>query len=169
MQPEKPPSDRRLHPRHEVHVSGTAFVLCQSHIMAVTVSTRNISEGGVLIVSEEELQGERMLVQLSLPQFEGVLVECDVKHRSRFEQLLLSGENRTLHAYGLEFGSMLQMENVHETLLAAFPAASESASLRKTPACSQRLARHASTRESLVPTLSALGLAVVYASQFPWG
>jgi len=166
MHHERQPLERRRHPRREVQSPGTAFLLCRSSVMAVPVRTKNISEGGVLIVAEEELRGDRMLLQLSLPKFDGMLVECDVRHQSCFEQELITGKSRRLYAYGLEFGRVLQMSDVHETLLAAFP---KSIDHRGRPARASRTPRDDSTSESLVPFLSALGLAVVYASQFPWG
>ena len=146
--------ERRQHPRYEVESAGTAFVLCNSQAKAIPVTTRNISEGGVLIVAEDALQGDRMLIKLELERFEGVLIECEVAHRKECQRELINGKMATQTVCGLKFVRFLQELDVHETLLGAFP--------RGAKANDKRQRR----RKSLVPFLSAIALAIVYAADW---
>ena len=155
-------AERRRSPRCPYLSRGTAYVLCNSKISAIQVETRNISDGGVLIVSEEYLEGERMMLKLDVPGFEESLVECDVAHRSAFERVSFNDEEDDLYACGLAFRRVIPENDLHRTLLSAFGLGGDGPDVGIGDVGSWKQ----ETEESLVPLLSAVGLAVVYASRF---
>lgn len=157
----QPSDDRRSHDRKEVNLPGAAFVLCESEVTAIEVWTRNISAGGVSLLSRQELRGDRMLLQLPQPEFRGKLIECVVKHRSRYDRELMSGEVESRFVCGLKFERVLSVEDVHASLRDAFEVSTGS------PSADVALQSTGANEESLMPLLSAIGLAVVYTSMIP--
>lgn len=156
-----PPLADRGHSHHDPPIPPTAYVLSDSHVTAVRVWMQNLFDDGVFVVADEELEGERMILKLAIPELEGCLVECDVTHRSRYDRIRVNGTEDTLCAFGLRFRRVHRETDVHETLLAAFGLAELSP---PEPLPAPRVRRE----ESLVPLLSAVGLVVVYVSQYPW-
>jgi hypothetical protein len=112
-------------------------------------------------MAHEEVRGERVMLQLSLPAYAGKLIEARVRHRSRFDRALVSGELETMFYCGLEFLRVLEESSVHPSLVAAF----------SLPENATQVLEPAGTRisdRSLVPLLSAFGMPVVYASFQLW-
>jgi hypothetical protein len=141
----------------------SAFVLAPNHTTAIRVEVRTLSVGHALIVATQPLEGERMLLKLDTARDGAFLLECDVPHRSEYSRVGWGDGEDTYSACRLRFRRTLPLAQVHESLLAAF-----------------RYAEHTDTADfgveitreqenSLVPVLSAIGMAVVYASQTPWG
>jgi hypothetical protein len=159
MTADSPHDNRRRHPRVELTLPGTAFVLCDSNVLPVEVWTRNISAGGISLISHTELLGDRMILQLAGPQFAGKLIECHVRHRSRYDRLLIDGRDETMYVCGLEFGRVFEEGDVHETLRKAFALG---VSLEDDEECCQE-----EDEESLMGLLSAIGIVVVYATRLP--
>lgn len=158
MTSEQSPDERRQHPRRDLRVPGVAYVLCESSLSPIEVWTRNVSRGGVSLISQTELKGERMMLQLSLPQFADKLVACRVRHRSRYDRLLINGHEDSTFVCGVQFEKVLAESEVHESLLAAFRMREDVKREAEAPAAED---------ESLMALLSAIGLAVVYASRLP--
>jgi hypothetical protein len=141
----------------------SAFVLAPNHTTAIRVEVRTLSVGHALVVATQPLEGERMLLKLDTERDGEFLLECDVPHRSEYSRVGWGDGEDTYSACRLRFRRALPISQVHESLLAAFRFA-EHTDTAEFDAEVQR-----EEEETLVPVLSAIGMAVVYASQTPWG
>lgn len=140
----------------------SALVLAQNHPTAIPVEVRTLSAREALVVATQPLEGERMLLKIDADGHGEFLLECDVAHRSEYHRVGWSAGEDTYSACRLRFRRTLPIDQVHPSLRAAFGIVEDSDTAEPEVAseCEE---------ESLVPVLSAIGMAVVYASQTPWG
>lgn len=118
------------------------------------------AEDDILLVCPVRLQGRRVWIKLLSPGFDRKFRECRVHHSTEAKA------DAAEYYYGLDvvgFGKWLQLTNhLQQTLLSGCPARPGTLQPKPVPNPRHR------AEQSLVPLLSAVGLVVVYASNFPW-
>ena len=140
-----------------------ASVLARNHTTAIPVDVRTLTAREALVVATQPLEGEQMLLKLDADGLgECLLLECEVAHHSEYHRVGWSAGEDTYSACRLRFRRMLPVADVHPSLRAAFGIVEE-------PDPAEAEVEEECDDESLVPVLSAIGMAVVYASQTPWG
>lgn len=148
-------------PSTDTKLIRSAYVLAQNHTTAIPVEVRTLSAREALVVATQPLEGERMLLKLDTAGHGECLLECDVAHHSEYHRVGWSAGEDTYSACRLRFRRTFPFDNVHPSLRVAFGIA-EDPDTADAEVEDER-------EESLVPVLSAIGMAVVYASQTPWG
>ena len=127
MSADFPLDDRCLSPQWDSHRSNASYVLCESRVTPIEVETRHVVDGSASVTSCEELLGDRVMLKLGMPRFQGKLIDARVRHRSRYDRFLVSGEEETSFFCSLEFVRIWDESDVHPTLLAAFRTTSDDA------------------------------------------
>lgn len=117
-------------------------------------------EDDILLVCPFRLHARRVWVKWLSPGFDRKFRECRIHHSTEGEGAVAE------YYYGLKvvgFGEWLQLtSHLYQTLLRSCTPRPSTLQPEPVPGPSRR------TEQSLVPLLSALGLAVVYASNLTW-
>lgn len=151
----------RVIPSQDSRRTKASYLLCRTHVIPVEVWPHKVSQDSATVTSREEIQDDRVVVQLAVPECAGKLIDARVLHRSRYDQLSATGDLEKCYFCSLQYLRIWNESDVHMSLSAAFQLAAGGGV--------EFITSHPHTSEnSLMPLLSALGLAVVYASQMSW-
>jgi hypothetical protein len=161
MSADHPYENWRVTPSQDSRRIKASYLLCRTHVIPVEVWPHKVSQDSATVTSREEIQDDRVVVQLAVPECAGKLIDARVLHRSRYDQLSVTGDLEKCYFCSLQYLRIWNEAVVHMSLSTAFHLAAGGGV--------ELITSHSHTSDnSLVPFLSALGLAVVYASRMPW-
>lgn len=108
--------EQRREERLDFRTTGHAFELADSGMTpqssAIRIWTIDVSTMGAKILCERPIESKRLLVHLYMPQLRDSLIEAGVKRSFTEQSQYITGKQRTIYVYGLQFFRILSKDAV---------------------------------------------------------